>query len=161
MFQFLCVLSFLVFATEVHSWDNGWDGVLNRQCGDTNGFYRVRSQHHNGYEDRRWDWYCGVRAQASFDHCYWSGYVNSWRYLIAYECNPNYILKGVYSYHSNSQEDRRWNYLCCHAPNHFTTNCQISGFTSGYDGSFDYNVGSSKVLTGMYGGYSTFGHKLV
>ena len=37
-------------------WQNNWDTVLNVSCADKQGFYRVRSQHSNYYEDRLWQW---------------------------------------------------------------------------------------------------------
>lgn len=155
----LCGVFLLLIAVEsVYSWQNGWDGNLYVVCGNRQGFNRVQSYHHNYYEDRRWQWTCVTRATENFDHCYWTSYVNNWRWLIGHECLPNYIINGVNSYHSNSQEDRRWRYYCCRAPHHFKQNCELSNYVNGYDGSFDHNVGS-KVINGMYSGYSTHGHK--
>ena len=65
-------------------------------------------------------------------------------------CNPNYYLCGVYSYHENWAEDRRWNFKCCRSPNHYLLNCGITGYVNGWDGPMDYRVGGTQVITGVY-----------
>ena len=39
-------------------WQNEWDGPLLVDCGLSEAFYRVRSEHDNYKNDRRWHWYC-------------------------------------------------------------------------------------------------------
>ena len=40
-------------------WDNEFDGFLHKDCGPYEAFFRVRSEHSNKHEDRRWRWDCG------------------------------------------------------------------------------------------------------
>ena len=39
-------------------WQNEYDKDLFMDCYPSGAFYRVRSEHSNYYEDRRWRWDC-------------------------------------------------------------------------------------------------------
>ena len=131
-------------------WHNGWDGPLRVECPNQHGFYNVKSVHDNGKEDRLWEWNCQRVASTNYDDIYWTDYVNWFDQPISHMCNPNYYLCGVDSYHENWAEDRRWNFKCCHSPNHFLRTCGITGYVNGWDGPMDYRVGASQVITGTY-----------
>ena len=147
----LLLLGILFLVPSTFEWQNGWDGSLNVQCSDKQGFYRVRSQHSNYYEDRLWQWDCHTVAEKSFSgECYWTGWLNGWDQPVYAQCEPNYILAGVNSYHVNWAEDRRWKIRCCQAENHFTRNCEVSNYLNWYDGWMDYSVSAPKVFTGIF-----------
>ena len=131
-------------------WQNNWDAVLDVSCADKQGFYRVRSQHSNYYEDRLWQWDCKSALKNSFDDCYWTQFLNSWDDPIYTSCEPHYILAGVYSYHVNWAEDRRWKIRCCMADNYFTRNCEVSAYVNEYDAYMDFSVSSPRVFTGIF-----------
>merc|ERR1711951_270788 len=69
------------------AWQNNWDRPHNFQCSGGQYIYRIRSYHHNHYEDRRWLAYCtrvsGIKADRS---CAWTGWVNSWDGILSYTC---------------------------------------------------------------------------
>ena len=131
-------------------WNNLWDSQLSVVCGDCKGISRVRSMHNNHYEDRRWRVICHTITQASYSHCYWSGYVNWFDQPFAFQCAANYVLNGVFSYHDNHREDRRWRFKCCHAPHYYTKNCFLTGYVNNWDGWMDYGVGIPYVFTGAF-----------
>ena len=140
----------LIGETADIQWNNDWDARLLVECGDKQGFSRVRSQHDNGREDRLWQWDCHTIAKASWDNCYWTDYVNWWDQPFYYQCAANYVLAGVDSYHDNGVEDRRWKFRCCHAPNHFTKGCFVTGYVNDWDAWMDYGVGIPHVFTGAF-----------
>ena len=39
-------------------------------------------------------------------------YVNIFQEEFEHHCPPKYVLQGLYSYHDNGEEDRRWKYAC-------------------------------------------------
>ncbi len=139
-----------VFIQGSLQWQNSYDGPLDVQCAENSGFNRVASQHANSVEDRLWQWDCTVVSEVDFNECYWTGYVNSFDQPIYTQCETDYIMSGVSSYHDNAVEDRRWDIRCCKAPNHFTRNCKISEYANTYDGAMDYSVSEPRVFTGMF-----------
>ena len=98
---------------------NCYDGALNVQCNSRSAFYRVRSYHKNCREDRIWQWYCRTIAKNSFSYCIWYWYQNDWDQPLMFRCPANYVMTGVYSYHDNGKEDRRWRFKCCYASKHY------------------------------------------
>ena len=136
----------------MQGYQNSYDGSLDRRCSNyQQGFYRVKSVHSNSAEDRRWEFFCRRVTTSNWDADYWSGYVNGFDEPIIFSCRANYFICGAKSYHSNSAEDRRWDFKCCHSRNHFTQNCALSDYTNSFDGAMDYSVESaSGVITGVY-----------
>jgi hypothetical protein len=49
--------------------------------------------------------------------CFWTGYVNVMDGVMDYICPNNGIIAGMYSYHSNSTEDRQFKFYCCQLVN--------------------------------------------
>jgi len=117
------------------AWQNNWDRPHNFQCSGGQYIYRIRSYHHNHYEDRRWLAYCtrvsGIKADRS---CAWTGWVNSWDGILSYTCPAGKVITGMYSQHDNGREDRLFKFKCCsvyserkNCPNgKFGANCQFS-----------------------------------
>ena len=93
-------------------WNNVWDSILHKECPNGQAFYRVVSTHHDGYEDRLWDWYCRSYAQIS-SSCSWHGYVNGFDEAFLFSCPINQLMTGAYSEHHDGYEDRRWKFRCC------------------------------------------------
>merc|ERR1712033_19812 len=117
------------------AWQNSWDRPHNFQCSGGQYINRIRSYHHNHYEDRRWLAYCtrvsGIKADRS---CAWTGWVNSWDGILSYTCPAGKVITGMYSQHDNGREDRLFKFKCCsvyserkNCPNgKFGANCQFS-----------------------------------
>ena len=135
---------------QAQSWQNNYDQELTVDCGDTSALYRVRSQHSNGAEDRQWLWECRTVVDTAFDDCQWTGYLNSFDQPIYYQCDHNYVLTGVNSYHDNGAEDRRWKAKCCKSSDHFVQDCRVSGYINSYDSYMDFSVDSPEVFTGFF-----------
>ena len=136
------------------NWQNERDRTLKVECENRKAFYRVRSEHSNSREDRRWEWSCRTMAKSNFDDTYWTDYVNDWDKVFFFSCKANYIMCGVESYHKNDAEDRRWKFKCCSAKSHFTRNCELSDYANDFDRTMDYDVGGSKVITAAYSYHS-------
>merc|ERR1712033_19026 len=117
------------------AWQNSWDRPHNFQCSGGQYINRIRSYHHNHYEDRRWLAYCtrvsGIKADRS---CAWTGWGNSWDGILSYTCPAGKVITGMYSQHDNGREDRLFKFKCCsvyserkNCPNgKFGANCQFS-----------------------------------
>ena len=131
-------------------WQNSYDGLLKVECGNRQGFNRVRSQHSNGPEDRIWQWDCVDVAKSDFTSCYWTGYVNSFDYPMYYQCPSEYIMNGVESYHDNGKEDRRWKFKCCKSLNHFTRNCYLTDYINNWDAVMDYQADNPYIFNGFF-----------
>ena len=130
-------------------WQNGWDRSLKVECPSGRAFYRVKSQHSNGREDRQWEWLCGS-VLGTVGKCVWSGYVNDWDAPLMYMCPTNYLLTGVSSYHDNRREDRRWKFRCCRFSGRSPYNCAVSGWVNGWDGKMDYRTPNGAYLNGAF-----------
>lgn len=128
-------------------WQNEWDDHLRVECKDKEGFTRVRSEHSNKREDRRWKWDCSKVAMTKFTKCVWSDYQNGYDTPILFQCPANHILSGIESDHSNKSEDRKWKFRCCVAKNHFTRNCFLTDYINDWDKKMDYTA-KDYVFTG-------------
>ena len=135
---------------DLQGYQNGYDQHLKVECSNQQGFYRVKSEHSNRAEDRRWEWFCRRVTRTNFDDRYWSDYFHGFDEPIFFSCRANYFLCGVESYHSNGAEDRRWKFKCCHSRSHFTRNCALSGYVNSFDQRMDHSVGNSEVITSVY-----------
>ena len=49
-----------------HYYQNKWDGSLFVQCKKGEALYKVKSEHHNYYEDRRWRWECRQVSRSEY-----------------------------------------------------------------------------------------------
>lgn len=137
-------------------YQNHWDGVLNVQCNRGDGFYKVRSKHDNGREDRLWEFRCRNVVQCgSSPTCSKTGYINNFRQTILFQCGANKYMAGVYSYHDNSKEDRRWVFTCCSAPSYITSECRLTNYMNSLDQQMNFIAQTGEVITGAFSYYST------
>lgn len=112
-------------------WLNPSDGRLSeyRQNDSRGGFFisAIGSSHSDWYEDRVFK---VVRTRIPTRSDYnrgWTGYLNNLRGYFAYSCPTDMAVAGLYSYHDNRYEDRRWKVAC----NHFS---QLGIRKSGWPG---------------------------
>ena len=137
-------------------YQNQWDGYLNYQCPKKQGIYRVESQHDNGKEDRRWEFYCRNVVQGTNPKCTTTNYINNFRDYISFMCGKDKYMAGVKSYHDNGKEDRRWEFTCCSAPSYITTHCRLTnGYVNSLDSPMDFTASAGEVFTGAFSYYST------
>ena len=139
---------------QLQGYQNSWDGVLSQRCPNGYGVYRVKSEHDNHREDRRWELFCRRVVKRGRIHCSQTSYINNFRDTISYMCGKNSYMAGVYSYHYNAQEDRRWRITCCSAPSYITRDCYLTNYVNALDHPMDYCVGTNEVITGVVSYYS-------
>merc|ERR1712054_580104 len=94
-----------------HGFINNWDHHMNWSVGGNNYVSGLRSWHHNGYEDRKFQPLV-TTIGATQRHRHLTGWVNNMDGRFDYTCPTNYAIVGFYSYHNNGNEDRRWRFYC-------------------------------------------------
>ncbi|XP_033114803.1 hemagglutinin/amebocyte aggregation factor-like [Anneissia japonica] len=114
LFEFFC-RSFPVSFSKC-TWTgyiNDFDQPFSATCpynGIVNG---VHSYHSNSKEDRRWKLYCCESNSYYTVNCYDTQTMHSWDGYHEYSAPSNYWIHGVAGQHSNSKEDRLWQYNVC------------------------------------------------
>eukprot|EP01083_Nonionella_stella_P025935 71426_1 len=97
----------------------GYDTFWQRSCGAiSDGNYAITgisSWHDNHREDRQFKIYCGSLAGTDYTlaNCEWTQSYTSYDQLIHYVCPESKVLRGLKSYHSNHNEDRKFIFECC------------------------------------------------
>jgi len=94
------------------NWQNDFDQPLSFTCPSQQVLNGFNSYHDNHREDRRWEFRCCVISGAQLKNAAWTGYLNSWDNALDYRCPSTKVMNGVYSYHDNNREDRRWKVKC-------------------------------------------------
>ena len=135
---------------------NQYDAILDKQCHTGYGMYKVSSNHHNYYEDRIWRFECRkvadkLRGQPS---CSTTDYVNNFDEEMSFSCGSNKYIQGVYSYHNNHYEDRRWKFTCCSIPDHPSSSCRLTSFLNEFDTDIDFEAGRDELITGIFSVHS-------
>ena len=94
-------------------YQNDYDQPLDVRCASGAGMYQVQSIYDGGRRDRRWSWYCKNLKRNANTQCAFTDYVNHFDEPMYFMCGSNQYIAGVYSYHDNGREDRRWRFTCC------------------------------------------------
>lgn len=95
-------------------WQNDWDQPFTFVCPPHHAVAGIQSVHNNDKEDRRWKFQCcdlqpgGYRVHSTTV----SGWINKFDEPADFECNPQEVMVGAMSEHSNNREDRRWRIYC-------------------------------------------------
>lgn len=131
-------------------YQNTLDQPLLVICNNKYAFHRIESWHHNGAEDREYQFDCQFVAEVGFDQCSWTDYVNHFDKPAMYHCPADWVMTGVDSFHDNFFEDRRWRFKCCNFPNYYTKSCQSSGYLNEFDQYINYYSPSGTLFTGAY-----------
>ena len=126
---------------------NAYDLPHFIQCPTGQGLYRLRSAHHNVYEDRNFNYACRSVTSNSVT-CSWTNYLNSFDEEISFMCPKNQYLAGVASYHENTPEDRRFQFQCCSASNIKSHECFLTGYINNYDQYIDYQAPTNWIFAG-------------
>ena len=82
------------------------------ECNDGEGIYKFEGTFHESKLDRTWTWGCR-KVTDSFDHCYWTDYLNGLDQHLNGNCPSQYLLNGVGSYFDSHAKDRKWKIRCC------------------------------------------------
>ena len=97
------------------SWTS-WDAAWTIECDDGTAIYSIGSVHENSMEDRIYTFGCAGLVDKSLVNCAWANdgnYINSYRETFYYSCSDSGVIAGIKSVHSNSYEDRLWDFKCC------------------------------------------------
>jgi len=110
----------------------------------------LKSYHDNHKEDRRWAIKYGPASGVSCRGQGWSGWRNDWDKQLTFECPTQQALYGIHSYHSNSREDRRWEFRCCIVSGADLRKGGWTGDVNGWDSALDYRCElSHEVVIGL------------
>merc|ERR1712139_65101 len=125
-------------------WANNWDGGLGFNVGGHTYISGMGSHHSNRREDRQFKFLLS-NIGSSQAHTHLSGYVNNWDQYFAYACPGNYVMVGMYSYHHNGTEDRRWRFRCARYHHLGVRNDGWPGWQTNWDGTFHIGCGGRPV----------------
>jgi len=153
--QGLFILYFMLFTATVEcgGWQNQYDNKLNFRCPKGGHITQIESRHDNHREDRIWKYECGEGLVINALRCSWTGFVNWWDATMNFKCPHNKVISGVYSYHDNHREDRRWKFLCCPMKNRKLASrvqCHQTSLLNDYDHPMLYQVPQESYITGFY-----------
>ncbi|KAK6468709.1 hemagglutinin/amebocyte aggregation factor-like [Huso huso] len=129
-------------------WVNSYDQPLHFTCPTYQSINHIRSVHDNKHEDRLWDLTCGAAFDTS-PSCSWSTYVNGFDQDIDYSCPGQSIISGMYSYHENRYEDRRWKFYCCNVARLCKESCYWTPYLNNFDEAFSWAVPKYYYLAGV------------
>ena len=119
---------------------------------------QFNSNHHNHYEDRKWDLKCAkipnyiptqVKETGSNE---WDGRF-SWNYGIHIERN-NQFLVGLKSFHSNRREDRIYTALYTSSSKWQLTKCSGWKWINSWDGPMNVFLKDFEVIAALYSYHS-------
>ena len=143
------VLAVMVTSQTADEACNIFDFPHNFSCPFGQPIDSVYGYHDNHFEDRIYCYGCQSNSRNATD-CYQTGFVNEWDNPVATLCRPNYYMAGVYSYHDNRREDRRFDYRCCQNTYQCTRNCILVGPVNTFEGSMYYNLEYGNVIVGAF-----------
>ncbi|CAB3994445.1 Hypothetical predicted protein [Paramuricea clavata] len=151
MIQVVFAVSFLlVNAIGINAGTN-FEVTWKKNCGYNQYVWHVSSVHSNPHQDRSWTFLCKYSSRVTTT-CSWTGWVNLFTRELLYQC-PNGVIAGVYSYHSNKYEDRRFSFKCCSTKYGYGYACYWTGYVNYSDGYLNYGVPTGYFLTGVKGDY--------
>ncbi|XP_078509598.1 hemagglutinin/amebocyte aggregation factor-like [Lissotriton helveticus] len=129
-------------------WANRYDWPLTFTCPGQDSINSIISQHHDGYEDRVWDFTCKNTFSES-PSCYWSPYVNYFDEAFTYTCPWGSVISGFHSYHHDKYEDRRWKIYCCSQNSNKIFDCKWTNYVNDFDAYFHWQVPYGRYLVGV------------
>ncbi|MEE6477739.1 hypothetical protein FKM82_011612 [Ascaphus truei] len=128
-------------------WANSYDQPLHFACQGHQSISLIISEHHNGNEDRVWDFGC-KNTFSKPSSCYWTGYINNFDEAFDFTCPFGSVLSGMDSYHDNKKEDRRWKFYCCSGEVAIGHSCKWSGYVNSFDGYLRWDAPINYYLVG-------------
>ncbi|XP_060605363.1 hemagglutinin/amebocyte aggregation factor-like [Ruditapes philippinarum] len=92
---------------------NDWDKQMIFQCSGNGYIGGFQSDHHNRHEDRRWKVKCCNMKGIYLAGCNHTPWTNDWDNKQNFNVEPNRVMTGINSIHSNQKEDRLYRYMTC------------------------------------------------
>ncbi|EGD82345.1 hypothetical protein PTSG_03009 [Salpingoeca rosetta] len=147
----LVLLAMLVAPPPVHAvtYSNNFDQPLSYNCPSGQGISQIYSYHDNGKEDRRWGFECTSYGAGASSVTTTTNYLNNFDQPVDYLCNTNQFLDGVYSYHDNGPEDRRWKFRCRGVIGAKLTGCAKTSYQNNYDQPISFTVRDGYAIGGL------------
>jgi len=93
---------------------NEWDKPVDFTCPINQVLSGISSRHDNKKEDRLWKFQC-CDNNVKLSGCYYTVYMNDWDKELKLSVSGSKVIHGLYSYHDNKKEDRRWKFELCNA----------------------------------------------
>ncbi|XP_063056141.1 hemagglutinin/amebocyte aggregation factor-like [Engraulis encrasicolus] len=134
--------------------NNEFDGYLAFRCPCHQSISTISSYHSNPHEDRRFSISCKPLFLAATS-CHQSHWVNNFDARFDFTCGKNEALTGIYSYHSNLHEDRRFMFHCCSA-DLILNGCRWTQYLNNFDQPFTYQVPNNMVIAGVSSYHHSF-----
>ena len=130
---------------------NELDKPVKKDCNKGEGIYKIQSEFHGKYYDRRWNFECRkvVQNNSQITCTKTESYVNDLNGPIVFSCGDNQYMAGVESYRENSKEDRRWKFTCCSASNYKISDCRLSENANKLGQVMDFQAGDGEVIIGV------------
>jgi len=75
--------------------------------------------------------------------------MNSFDGNLDFTCGTNQALSGIFSYHRNKKEDRRWRFQCCKVKPYDLHSEYTTSYINSWDGRLDFKCGLNQVLVGV------------
>ncbi|XP_041359299.1 hemagglutinin/amebocyte aggregation factor-like [Gigantopelta aegis] len=113
MWDFACQKVGTTTRCVITGWINNWDELIAYECHGIGALVGVESKHNNAVEDRRFKFKCCAVRGLRYNSCYTSNYINVFDGNMDKQNGNKEVFKGIYSYHSNRHEDRRWKVKIC------------------------------------------------
>jgi len=164
MFLFLCVCAQAIsfgprpawtyefrFKSLLSPYQNDWDEEMRFNSGFMKdkvitGMY---SEHSNRHEDRRWRFYYGSAPGFYCLRKRWTYHRNSWDGQLRFICGDNQAISGIWSYHNNHREDRRWTFQCCEVQRYEISRNRVIRNLNAWDGKLNFKCANDEVLRGL------------
>ncbi|BFZ22663.1 hypothetical protein BsWGS_25702 [Bradybaena similaris] len=93
---------------------NEFEQPVLYNCPGDEVLHGMMSYHHDGPQDRRFMFQCCDVAYRYPRTCSYTIYVNYLNHPMNYHVPVGMAIKGAYSYHDNSYEDRQWQFNVCY-----------------------------------------------
>ncbi|KAL2094704.1 hypothetical protein ACEWY4_009423 [Coilia grayii] len=130
-------------------WNNNFDQPVDFTCPNSQSISAIMSEFNSHFKDRVWEFWC----QDTFTKaptCHKTNYVNNFDEVVDFTCPTNNVISGVYSYHDNYYEDRRWAFLCCAASNFCLGSCMWTNYVNDFHEVMTWYVPTGQYLAGTY-----------
>ncbi|GFR69697.1 hemagglutinin/amebocyte aggregation factor [Elysia marginata] len=135
---------------------NDHKGHLYFTCpGDNEIITRVRSEHDDGPEDRKWEFGCGnAPSGANLSDCAWSRFTGYFEGPSLYQCHNGGVITGWRAFFKDT--DRQNRYRCCKpSKGYLTHSCFYTGYVNDFNEMINYRVPDGHVISGVFSEYSS------
>ena len=150
-----CVLCYPVSSQNYMTSDgynNDYDEDLSFSCGSYRALNSIESRYDDIKKDRQYKlgchqfqmddnypWICFLSPETEYDKPF------------IYTCGKNRVMGGIYSKHSNSEEDRIWKFQCCfpYGSSNVTKSCQATDYINNFTEYFSFSL-DDEVFTGAH-----------